>query len=585
MSAPATTAHAADEFDVVVFGSGAAGLTAAVVAAAEGLRVGLFEKAAQVGGTTATSGGAVWIPGNSLARAAGIADSLDDARRYLRAQLGVHYRADLVEAYLASGAEAIDDLARRSEIRFDLAPIPDYVSGDPGATEAGRCLAPQPFDGRRLGAAFALVRPPRAAFMVAGGLMVGRKEIPLLLRPFASWSSLRNVTRLLLRHARDRLSYPRGARLLIGNALIGRALCSARALGVRIETRAALIELVRDGTRVTGAVIATPGGGRVVKARRAVVLATGGFPHSAPLRAELAPGHPHAHSLASEENVGDALRAVRAIGGEADTALVSPGFWTPASIDRTADGREVVFPYGHLDRGKPGAILVDRSGRRFVNESDSYHHVVLAMFRERAARPDAAAFLVCDHAFIARYGLGLVKPAPFPHGRYLASGYLKRGATLADLALAIGVDPAGLASEVARHNGFAQSGRDLDYGKGDTAFNRYNGDDRGQPNPCLLPIAEAPFYAIEVVPCTLGTAVGIRTDANARVVDADEQPIPGLYAVGNDMASVVRGAYPGPGITIGPGIVFAWRAMKHAAGTLRGDDVTRAAAATEDALP
>ena len=211
--------------------------------------------------------------------------------------------------------------------------------------------------------------------------------------------------------------------------------------------------------------------------------------------------------------------------------------------------------------------------------------VVLAMFAQRTLQPDDAAFLVCDHAFIARYGLGLVKPAPFPHRRYLASGYLKRGATLAALALAIGVDPAGLASEVARHNGFAATGRDLDFGKGDTAFNRYNGDDRGQPNPCLLPLRDAPFYAIEVVPCTLGTAVGVRTDAFARAMDADGQPIAGLYAVGNDMASVVRGAYPGPGITIGPGIVFAWRAMRHAAGTLPEDATDRAVAATEDALP
>lgn len=578
-----TTTYADDEYDVVVFGSGAAGLTAAVVAAAEGLRVALFEKAAQLGGTTATSGGAVWIPGNSLARAAGIADSPAAARRYLRAQLGEHFRADLVDAYLASGPAAIDDLARRTEIRFELAPIPDYVSGEPGAADRGRCLAPQPFDGRRLGRAFDLVRPPRAAFMVAGGLMVGRKEIPLLLRPFASVAALRAVTRLLLRHARDRLSYPRGARLLIGNALIARALYSARALGVRIEPRAALVELVREGTRVCGAIVATPSGRRVVRARRAVVLATGGFPHASDLRDELASATPHRHSLASEENVGDALRAVRAVGGDADTALVSPAFWTPASVDRDTDGREVVFPYGHLDRGKPGAILVNRSGRRFVNESDSYHHVVLAMFAQRALRSDDVAFLVCDHAFIARYGLGLVKPAPFPHRRHLASGYLARGATLADLALAIGVDPAGLASEVARHNAFAATGRDLDFAKGETAFNRYNGDDRGQPNSCLLPLREAPFYAIEVVPCTLGTAIGVRTDAFARVIGADTRPIAGLYAVGNDMASVMRGAYPGPGITIGPGIVFAWRAMRHAAGTLPTDEAPPVAA-PEDAL-
>ncbi|MFO1302175.1 MAG: FAD-dependent oxidoreductase [Burkholderiales bacterium] len=552
-------------YDVIVFGSGAAGLAAAVVAASEGMRVGLFEKAPRLGGTTATSGGAIWIPCNSHARAAGIRDSIDDARRYLAAQLGRHERRDLVEAYLESGPEAVDYLASRSEIQFDLAPIPDYVSGDPGAAEAGRCLAPRPFDGARLGRDFELVRPPRPAFMVLGGLMVGRKEIPQLLHPFASWSSLRSATRLLWRHARDRMRYSRGARLLIGNALVARAFSSARALGVAIHTGTALERLVMTDGRVAGAVVRTPDGARSVRARRAVVLATGGFAHSPDLRRELGGAFPHEYSLASEENVGDALRAVREVGGVADHALASPGFWTPASIAREADGREVVYPYGHLDRGKPGAIIVNRAGRRFVNESDSYHHVVLAMFERGILRPDDAAFLVCDHAFINRYGLGLVKPAPFPHGPHLRNGYLKRGATLQELARRIGVDERGLALEVERHNRFAESGKDEDFAKGETAFNRYNGDARGQPNPCLLPIAEPPFYAIELVPCTLGTAAGIRTDADARVTDAEGRPIAGLYAVGNDMASVMRGAYPGPGITIGPGIVFAYRAMRHAA--------------------
>lgn len=554
-----------DEFDVVVFGSGAAGMTAAVVAACEGLRVGLFEKASQLGGTTATSGGAIWIPGNSLARAAGIADSLADARRYLTAQLGSFMREDLVDAFLETGAEAVEYLAGRTEIRFDLMAAPDYVSSEPGAVEQGRCLAPQPFDGALLGDAFNLVRPPRDAFMILGGLMVGRKEIPMLLHPLGSWSSFRHVVGLLLRHLGDRMRYPRGTRLLIGNALIARALFTARKLGVHIETGAALAELTRDGARVTGAVVRTAKGDCRVRARCGVVLATGGFPHSATLRAEFAAAHPHRHSLASEGNVGDAISAARRVGATVDVALSSPGFWTPASVAMDDRGREVVFPYGHLDRGKPGAIIVNRAGRRFVNESDSYHHVVLAMFARHVLPPGDAAYIVCDHAFIARYGLGLVKPAPFPHRAHLRNGYLKRATTIAALAQRLGVDPEGLAAEVERHNRFAASGTDLDFHKGETAFNRYNGDDRGQPNACLLPIDQPPFYAIEIVPCTLGTAVGIRTDAEARVTDERGHPIPGLYACGNDMASVMRGAYPAPGITIGPGLVFAYRAMRHAA--------------------
>ena len=295
-----------------------------------------------------------------------------------------------------------------------------------------------------------------------------------------------------------------------------------------------------------------------------------------------ASAHPHQHSLASEENTGDAIRAAREVGGAVDHALASPGFWTPASIARGYGGREIVYPYGHLDRGKPGAVIVRRSGRRFVNEADSYHHVVLAMFEQQVLRPEDAAFLVCDHEFICRYGLGLVKPAPFPHWPHLRNGYLQRASTLIDLARQIGVDGHALASEVARHNGFAQAGIDDDFHKGKTAFNRYNGDDRGQPNACLLPIATAPFYAIEIVPCTIGTAVGLRTDADARVTDAQGRAIPGLFAVGNDMASVVRGAYPGPGITIGPAIVFAYRAMRRVASEAELDGAPASQRATTE---
>jgi 3-oxosteroid 1-dehydrogenase len=553
------------ECDVAVFGSGAAGMSAALVAACEGLSVAVFEKAAQLGGTTATSGGAIWIPGSSQSRRAGVQDSIEDARRYLRGQIGAPLRTDLLDAYLASGPEAVDYLEQRTELRFEYVPLPDYVTDADGAVDKGRALAPQPFDGARLGRDFALVLPPREAFMLLGGLMVGRKEIPMLLAPFASLAALRAVVRLLARHAWDRLCHPRGTRLLLGNALIARAVFSARRLGVDLHVRHALKTLVQDRGRVIGARVDTPAGPVKVRARRAVVLAMGGFPHCPQLREQLAPHHPHRHSLASPGNTGDAIRAAVSVGAALDADLPSPGFWTPASVAPDGRGGEIVYPYGHLDRGKPGAIIVDATGRRFVNESDSYHHVVLGMFRAGAVPPQGRAFIVCDHRFISRYGLGLVKPAPFPHRAHLRSGYLRRAATLDGLAAQLGVDADALKDEVGRHNRHASIGHDPDFGKGATAFNRYNGDDRGQPNACLLPLDQPPYYAIAIHPCTLGTAVGLRTDADARVLDTHSRPIEGLYACGNDMGSVFRGTYPGPGITIGPARVFAYRAMRHAA--------------------
>ncbi|NML47471.1 FAD-dependent oxidoreductase [Ramlibacter sp. G-1-2-2] len=550
--------------DVAVFGSGAAGLGAALVAACEGLKVCVFEKADALGGTTATSGGAAWIPGNSAARAAGAPDSVEDARCLLQDELGASWRADLVDAYLASGAEAVDYLAERTDVRFEILPSPDYVSDKRGASLKGRALAPLPFDGRLLGRDFALVRAPRPAFMILGGLMIGRREIPMFLRPLASWKSFAHVTRTLARYAADRLRFSRGTRLLMGNALVARALHSALRLGVVFHTKAALVSLQREGQRVTGATVRLDGAEVRVRAARAVVLATGGFPHGARLRDAHSPKHPHHHSLAAPESTGDAAEAALAIGAVIDDRLESPGFWTPASRVVDAKGRETLFPYGHMDRGKPGAIIVDRNGRRFVNEADSYHHVVLAMFERRKFAPHDAAFIVCDSDFIRKYGLGLAKPAPFPVWQHVRSGYLRRGATVRELAVEIGVDAAGLEAEVARHNAFAASGNDSDFRKGSTAFNRYNGDPAVQPNPCLAPIARGPFYAMEILPCTIAIAAGLKTDADARVVDASGNPIPGLYACGNDMASFTRGAYPGPGITIGPALVFAYRAMQHA---------------------
>jgi 3-oxosteroid 1-dehydrogenase len=564
--------------DVAVFGSGAAGMTAALVAACEGQRVVLFEKAEQLGGTTATSGGAIWIPGNSQAARAGVRDTLEAGRRLIAHEAGAAFRADLADAYLSSGAEAVDYLAQHTELRFDYMPAPDYQTNSPGAADTGRCLGPPAFDGERLREHFKRVLPPRPAFTVLGGLMVGRREIPMLLRPWASWTALRHVVGLLGRHARDRLRHARGTRLLMGNALIARALYSGLERGVVYRTGAAMESLDSEGGRVVGARVRTAAGLAQVRARRAVVLATGGFAHDAALRQAHAPAHPHVHSLASPGNVGDGLRAARAIGGDVDDAVASPGFWTPASVARDAAGRETVFPYGHMDRGKPGAIIVGNDGRRFVNEADSYHEVVVAMYKAGAVAPHGRAFLVCDHAFIRRYGLGLVRPTPFPLRPYLKSGYLHRAATPALLARQLGIDPAGLEEEVRRHKRYAEQGVDPDFGKGGSVFNRYNGEDRGQPNACLLPLEQAPYYAIELFPCTLGTAAGVRTNADAQVLRVDGTPIAGLYACGNEMGSVVRGAYPGPGITIGPAVVFGYRAMRHAVGKAPASSVAAEAA-------
>lgn len=552
-----------DEVDLLVIGGGVAGLTAALVAAIEGLSVLVCEKTGQLGGTAASSAGTVWVPGSSQSQRAGLADPLEGARRYLAAEIDTDSGADLREAFLATGPRVLDYLERHSDVVFaPAARHPDYHDRHAGAAIGGRALVARPFDGRLLGADFARLRPPLRHMMVLGGLSVSKDDVAPLLRPFASWRALRHVLALLARHARDRLSHPRGTRLVMGNALIARLLHSLRQRGVDPLTGVDVRALHQEGGAVTGATLTHGGRERRVRARRGVVLACGGFGHAPDWRQRLLPQPAHTHSLMAEGNTGDGLRLAQAVGAAVDeTGHRAPAFWAPVSVRQGADGAPQRFPHFALDRAKPGLIAVDARGRRFVNEGDSYHDFVLAM-QDASAVP---AHLICDARFLRRYGLGLVRPGAWRLGPFVRDGYLRRAPTLAALAAQLGVDAEGLQATVARHNRFAATGVDEEFGKGTSGLNRFNGDPDHGPSPCLGPIATAPFYAVSVWPGDAGMSVGLSTDADARVLRPDGQAIDGLYACGADMGSIMRGRYPGPGVTLGPALVFAWRAVRHAA--------------------
>jgi len=546
------------EVDVLVFGAGMGGMCAALFAAHEGLDVFLCEKTDQVGGTTSTSAGTVWIPGSTQAKRDGVPDSVDDARRFLEAEIGPR-ALGVREAFLEAGPAALDYLDARTEVKFRAPPRhPDYHSNQPGRALAGRALAPLPFDGRLLGKDFARVRPPIAPFMVLGGMMVGKDDIPILLKPFASLKAFTAAARLLLRHAADRLRYRRGTRLVMGNALVGRLFYSLRARDVPIAFDARLVELVKGADHVEGAVVDIGDKRQTIRARRAVILATGGFAPSEKLRAEFMRALPVAHSNAFAGASGDGFQAARAAGAAVDDRHTSPAFYFPSSLHK-----DTVYPHILLDRAKPGLIAVNSDGRRFVNESDSYHDFVEGMLRANAATPSVPAWLVCDRSFIRDYGIGLVHPGAGRRQieRYVADGYLKRAETLMELAQQIGVDGKTLLRTVQEHNRYAETGVDEAFGKGGTEYNQFNGDPANKPNPCLRPIVEPPYFAVAVYPSTMGTCVGLSTDGDARVLDPDGRAVGGLYAVGNDMASLFRGIYVGPGITLGPALVFAYRAV------------------------
>jgi len=565
------------ETDVLVFGSGAAGFSSGVFARKNGLKVLICEKTPVVGGTTATSGGIAWIPLSAQARAAGVRDTIDDVRTYLRHELKDHYREDLVEAFLEAGPKAMAELQKDTDVVFDYLPWPDYHASQVCGVSQGRSLETRRYDGRRLGRDFELVRPPIKRLMLLGGLSVDKRKVDDFLNPFKTWGGVGRVFRTLVRYAADRLRYSRGTDICAGNALIARLLYSLRQLGADIWVNSPLVELIREGGeggRVIGAVVQHEGRNVRVRARRGVILATGGFPRNADMRRELGPAHPHDHTVGYEGNVGDGINAGRRAGGVIDKDMVGPGLWQPSSLLRHADGTEETILYGYLDRGRPGVIAVDQSGKRFVNESNSYHDIGEAMFRAGAARGNKF-WLVCDRDFVWKRGLGLIRPFQPNLGSYARRGYITLADTVQDLAQKIGIDPQALEATVARHNEFARTGVDADFGKGSDPYNRMFGDPAVKPNPNLTPIHKGPFVALRIYPSTIGTCIGLKIDADARVLDAQGLAVRGLYACGNDISSVMRGYYPGGGITIGPAIAFAYVATRH---------IARPAAASPQAL-
>jgi succinate dehydrogenase/fumarate reductase flavoprotein subunit len=296
-----------------------------------------------------------------------------------------------------------------------------------------------------------------------------------------------------------------------------------------------------------------------VTARRAIVLATGGFGGSVErLNEYVRPPLKHAVAFAGAR--GEGMTAARAVGAEIEADHAQPAFWTPVSETGWLAGGRGAYPHLALDRAKPGLIAVNSAGRRFVDEAVSYHEFVVGMHRSHETVPSIPAWLVCDREFVERYGLGRVPPGRRSWRKLIASGYLVEADTLDALAEKIKADAAGLRDSVARNNRSAATGIDEDFGKGSTDFDRHNGDPSHKPNPCIGLIRAPPYYAMAVYPSTLGSSVGLKTDADGRVLSTSGEPIPGLYACGNDMASIMRGHYPGPGITLGPGMVFAYRA-------------------------
>jgi succinate dehydrogenase/fumarate reductase flavoprotein subunit len=530
------------EKDVVVIGSGGAGMTAATVAAGHGLDVLLAEKTSLFGGTTALSGGGIWVPCNPQSVAAGIQDSAERAFSYVETVVGPTLRKDLLSAFLENAPKMVEYLQAKTSVRFILQQgFADWHPQAPGFLASGRLLSPIDYDGRALGSYFALLRPPLAEFNAPGGMMIGLADMPHVTRFTKSFTSFKHMAKLGLRYAIDRLQFPRGARLTMGNALTARLLRSAVDLGVELWHDAPMERLIVEDGAVKGVIITKDGKTEEVRTRRGVVLASGGFSANPQMRYQYIPFPEHHVSLVPEGNTGDGITQAQQAGGQFDSENLSNAGWVVVSVLEKPDGTRSKFPHLFLDRGKPGCIAVNSLGRRFGNEATT--NLVQYMHETKSV----PAHLICDHKFIKSYGLGLVRPGGFGLNRLIKAGYIITAPTLNELAARIGADPDGLKDTITKFNQYAAEGSDPDFQRGADKADFVMGDFEHKPNPCLGPIEHAPFYAVKIYPGDTTTTVGLKVDVDARVLKRDGTPISGLYAIGLDMNSLWRGRAPGHG--------------------------------------
>jgi 3-oxosteroid 1-dehydrogenase len=535
------------EADVVVLGSGAAGLSAALAASAHGARTVLLEKGPQVGGTAALSAGVVWIPRNHHASAAGIDDAPGEAERYIASLSNGRQRPELVAAFAAAAPVVLQWLEDNTALRFVLIPYPDYHSENPGALpKGGRSLTQELFAFDALG--------EWADRVIMSPGQRDRLRVSATDTIYGGSSSGPTQEVLDDRERRDLRGW--------GQALVGGLLAGVLAHDVTIITSARAQRLIEGDT--VGGVVADHDGQELTVHAPSVVIATGGFDWSPQLVQTYLRG-PLQNSVAVRQNTGDGLRI--AIDAGAELGTMQEAYWTPLikrpGTEALGDG---VFPRSATvvsERSRPGSIIVNVAGRRFCNEAINYNAIVGAFHALDPATlsyPNIPAFLVFDQAFRDRGPVADSAPGS------LVPDWMWQADSLASLGAAIGVDADGLIDTVARFNAAAELGHDPEFHRGETSFERASGDlTRADASANLAPLSTAPYYAVEIEVGAFGTRGGPITDVDARVMRPDGEFIPGLYAAGNAAASVMGMAYPGGGSTLGPALTFGHLAGRHAA--------------------
>lgn len=551
------------QFDVIVVGSGAGALLAAIRAADVGLKPVVIEKTALVGGTSAISGGGIWIPDNYDMPKSGLRDSVDDAFRYVKACAKGLASDDRVLAYVETARE-MAQYVKTIGIPYRCMPkYSDYYPGIAGGLPGGRTMDPVDYNAAKLGLdGLALLRPTNPGQLILGRMHMNAFEArSMLAREFSSKFTLIGM---LLRYYLD---YPwrnktrRDRRLTGGQALVGGLLAALRERKIPLYVNTPLQSLVQENGVVKGVIVQHEGRELRIDARQAVILGAGGFERNAQMREQYLPKPTDANWTATppDANTGDTIRAGAAVGGALHLMAHT---WGVPTLEVP---KEEKFRPLFVERSLPGCMVVNARGERFLNESGPYPEFQQAMFANHAATGGAIpAWIVFDAGFRATNPIGPLMPGSAVPDSKLRKSWLNtvywKGETLADLAGQIGVDAAGLQRSAARMTEFAASGKDLDFDRGGNSFDRYYGDPRLK-NPNLGPIAKGPFYAMKLFPGDIGTKGGLLTDRDARVLDEQGKVVEGLYCIGNNSASVMGPAYPGAGSTLGPAMTFGYRAI------------------------